>query len=131
MSKAIEAYENVDEAIKGSNFIFVANEKTYDFEFIEKPKTSTGAFVALKEKISKDWSYKGRVDRPIRFSSEGKDVLFIDLTVPKLWDFIRHDTFAISGFSVSREYEKVKELADYVLELLNEALPILKDGVSC
>ncbi len=125
MSKVVESYEKIEEIFKESNFKFKADEETYNFEFIKKPKILRKDYVSKVVKISKDWSLSyGRkvmdAEFPQRFLVEEKEVLFINIP-PKIRELIKNDTITISGFSISKDYEKAKELADYILETLNQS----------
>lgn len=116
MSEVISIIESFEKASKGSNIKFKASENTYDFDFISKPNFSRKGYISKVEKISKDWKYKENADIPTTFMFMGENVLSINI-IPKLWEIVRCDTLTLSGFSISRNYEKSKELADYMLKI--------------
>jgi len=116
MSEVIKAIEDFRNAAKGSNIKFKASENTYDFEFINKPTISTDGYNSRVEKISKDWPYKENIDNPTIFTCIGENVLSISLEA-KLLELIKGKMVTVSGFSISRNYKKSKELADYMLEI--------------
>jgi hypothetical protein len=117
VSEVITAVESFENAPKGNNIRFEASEETYDFEFINKTKISSKYLLSKVEKILKDWDYKGKsIDFPTIFSSKGETVLSIGLDVRNFGDAVK-GLATLTGFSISRKYEKSKELADYMLEI--------------
>jgi hypothetical protein len=115
MSEVIRTIEDFEKAAKGSNIKFKASEDTYDFEFINKPKISADGYLSKVKKISENWSYKSVLGNPTIFTLNGENVLSINL--PNLEELVRDKMETISGFSISRNYEESKKLADYMLEV--------------
>ena len=70
MSEVIGAIESFLRSPKGNGVTFNASDRSFDFNFIYKPKISFDSLLSKVEVISDHWKYDEKLDVPITFKQK-------------------------------------------------------------
>ena len=116
MSKAIEAYEELEER----NIVFLPGFLSQSFCTFPKPLyMPRKEYVSIAKRVAEENNLTYDSDElPQSFRSNKKEVLFIQITAFDKPNDKCSSKVGIHGFQIFRSYEKREEFADYLLKTL-------------